>query len=86
MPKKVCPFQKHALNKKIRFSGVVNVCVPQGPNIPTKLTTNLQLVVAKFLETHSDMASLAVGVCYNESVNSIANMNDPFEIFNAVRA
>jgi len=74
------------LNKKIRFSGVVNVCVPQGPNIPTKLTTNLQLVVAKFLETHPEMATLAVGVCYNEIVNQIANMNDPFEIFTAVRA
>jgi hypothetical protein len=72
------------LNKKIRFSGVVNVCVPQGPNIPTKLTTNLQLVVAKFLETHPEMAALAVGVCYDEHVTSISSMNDPFEIFEAI--
>ncbi len=41
LPKKVCPFQKISLNKKIKFSGVVDVCIPHASHYPATLIRHL---------------------------------------------
>ena len=50
MPKIACPFQKITQNKIIRYSDIVNVCIPHVSHYPAAQFRHLQEVVSKSLQ------------------------------------
>ena len=50
IPKVVCPFQKISQSKKVRYSDIVNVCVPQNTsNYPSGLMKEIKQCIANML-------------------------------------